>query len=588
MKKIYGLILFFSINLTPNFVQAQILKKIVNGVKEGAANLKEGIDDAIEFSKFKDIFKEINKNEFSKAEAQLLKFKEQYPENIFSNYLKYQISENENSGYKNFDTAFNELRLFRLKYNKLKDADLKEKYCKETKICTENIEENFLSIQKKVYEKYKSSESLLTDFLFKYNRQTIFHDSAIALRHVYRYQDAERLNTIEAYSNFISNNADAKQVNAAIKNRTILAYKKVEIENTIESYTSFLSNYREYEFLTKKATLHIKYLKFQEISDLYKKILAENAQILDDLRYNRISSYSSNYTQSNEKIVNASIEYGGKKIEAEKLFNELEKRISQFKSRYTNGYELKLLSQIEDDIRDTKEKIYFRIIQLRGDDITGFSRFIRTYPNSIYSVYFDNKKSNLERIKMREDELASQKRERELMEQSLAEEKRKKEQEEENNIILQAAKKLSEADRKYFVRVLENEIDTDPKGIVGSSCGTAYGQCKWCARSVSYRKEYSSRVQALKNMVMMAPLANAMLIAAGGMYSYAEAMSSVFTGAKAKKFPSKDQMVTSLANDLRVELQKIRSGNYYSCEGSSGDLFCSERCQYEYKIRRRN
>ena len=42
MKKIYGLILFFSINLTPNFVQAQILKKIVNGVKEGAANLKEG------------------------------------------------------------------------------------------------------------------------------------------------------------------------------------------------------------------------------------------------------------------------------------------------------------------------------------------------------------------------------------------------------------------------------------------------------------------------------------------------------------------------------------------------------------------
>lgn len=124
--------------------------------------------------------------------------------------------------------------------------------------------------------------------------------------------------------------------------------------------------------------------------------------------------------------------------------------------------------------------------------------------------------------------------------------------------------RLTSDEVAYFYKIAET-YDADPENKIDHVCGSGYTSCKWCGKEFRYNKYYESRIQGIKLMV------NPYLDAYG---SIMLEFGSLFMG---------DDIIASMANDLKEELKQIRRNNIYSCLGSPPD-YCSEKCRVEYSI----
>lgn len=619
MKKVLFVLICSIIYALPS--NAQLLKKLTEKIKEGTIDAysytKNSISEAIEFGKIKSILREVKGNNFTKAYELLNEFKEKYPSNDMYYYMAYLVYESDDSKYKNYDLAFQNLN--KLNYTNFRfydgiDVKEREKLLNDYNFCKDSLFANYNHIQLKLLLSLNSDEFSISRFISNYPN-SVYLDSAIKIRHQIRYDYATKLNTLYSYTSFISNNQDARQINDAKYNQSLLAYKKAEQDNTEDAFSNFIRNYSGQQILDNKAKLKIKYLKLNKINSDYAKIMSKYKSFFKEFTFDKyadestdginftniISKYSSNseYFYNGDKITYSLISDGKIKFNSMDVFKPLITQIASFSMDYPGTTELITVNNIKTEIDEIKAKIDFYNISRYWIGIDAYNRYSKTYPNSHYAIIVENRKEILEKRKKREEDIAIAKEEaarakaeetarleRERAEQAaqaeanaVAEEKRKKDQE--SNILFQVAKRLNPADKKLLLDILDDKVDTDPHSRVGNRCGTGYSSCKWCGRQVSFEKTYQSRVQMIKMFALGSPMIGALL----PMAQLFAQMGGILSGGKPKNI-SNEKMMSGLTNEIRGYLSQIRNGNYYSCEGGSGDMFCSLRCQNEYKFRR--
>ena len=619
MKKVLLVLIFSILYVIPS--QAQLLKKLTEKIKEGTIDAysytKNSISEAIEFRKINSIFREVKGNNFTKAYEMLNEFKEKYPSNEMYYYMAYLVYESDDSKYKNYDIAFknlDKLNSTNFRFYDGLEVKEKEKLLNDYNFCKDSLFANYNHIQLKLLLSLNSDESSISMFIRNYPK-SVYLDSAIKIRHQIRYDYANKLNTLYDYTIFISYNKGARQINDAKYSQSLLAYKKAEQDNTEEAFSNFIKNYNGQKFLDNKASLKIKYLKLNKINSDYAKIMSKYKSFfkeftidkyadesMDGINFiNILSKYSSNseYFYNGDRINYSLISDGYTKYNSMDVFKPLMTQITSFSMDYPETTELITVNNIKTEIDEIKAKIDFYNISRYWISIDAYNRYSKTYPGSHYTIIVENRKDILEKRKKREEDITRAKEEaarakaeetarleRERAEQAAqaeanaaAEEKRKKNQE--SNILFQVAKRLSPGDKKLLLDILDDKIDTDPQSRVGNRCGTGYSSCKWCGRQVSFEKTYQSRVQMIKMFALGSPMIGALLPLA---QLYAQ-LGGIFSGGKPKNI-SNEKMMGGLTNEIRGYLTQIRNGNYYSCEGSTGDMFCSLKCQNEYKYRR--
>lgn len=182
----------------------------------------------------------------------------------------------------------------------------------------------------------------------------------------------------------------------------------------------------------------------------------------------------------------------------------------------------------------------------------------------------DNFKKSLAEI---EQEKIQKEQERLAMEQAILAEQNTKNQIKEaehqssKNIFEKVFETLTPGEQKYLDEVLES--NDDPKGIVGDKCGVLYTKCKYCGKSISYNKEWSSRIQSIKVLKD----------------EYGSALGNLFAGfGLMLTGRSQDDAISKWSSDLKEDLVKIRNGNIYFCHETKAPKFCSRKCEIEYKI----
>lgn len=620
MKKPLILLFIFSIFYI-NQANTQILKKLSKKISEGVSDAfeytKVSVSDAIEIGKIKGILKAVKENEFEKANEKIIEFREKYPRNQMYYYLNYLIHESENSTYKNYDIAFKSLEKIQengFGFINYMDDKEKEKLWKDYNFCKDSLISNYSNIQLKLLISLNSNENSISSFILMYPKSE-YLDSAIRIRHNIRYENAKKINTISGYFDFIQNNQDARQLKEARYNLSILMYKKALQENTLQALEDYLSLFAGQLFLDERIKLQIKYLKLQDINSDYKNIISKYGTFIFNFsldKYadessigidfsNTVSRYnnSSEYYYDKDKITYSIINDGKIRYNSKELFDPLLMKINDFEKKYPESIELSSIQNIKIEVNELKAKIDFYIISRYWTSIDAYEKYINTYPGTSYAIILKNKKELLEKIKKREDDIAKANEEaarakaedlarveREKAEQAsiaqsnaIAEEKKKKEQE--SNIMYQIAKRLGPADNKMLLDILENKIDSDPQSRVGDRCGTGYSSCKWCGRSVSYEKTLKSRVQLIRMFQLGSPLLGVLMPIA----NIFGQLGGALTGAKPKNL-NYEKMMNELTIEMRGYLQNIRKGNYYYCDGGGGDLFCSLKCQNDYKYRR--
>jgi hypothetical protein len=99
---------------------------------------------------------------------------------------------------------------------------------------------------------------------------------------------------------------------------------------------------------------------------------------------------------------------------------------------------------------------------------------------------------------------------------------------------------------------------------VGDKCGTAYSKCKWCGKSISFNKVWSSRITTIKQF--KDPLI-------GGFADVYITFGSLLTG---------EDPIVEYSKELKADLLKIKSGNIYFCSEPTAPKFCSEKCKTEH------
>jgi hypothetical protein len=127
--------------------------------------------------------------------------------------------------------------------------------------------------------------------------------------------------------------------------------------------------------------------------------------------------------------------------------------------------------------------------------------------------------------------------------------------------------KLTTSERQYLDKL--STSNDDPKGIVGKKCGVSYTKCKWCGKTISYNKEWASRIASIN--VFTDPLTS-------GFANIYMGMGEIF-GSMSGEDP-----VEKWSQDLKSDLKKIKAGEIYFCSESTPPKFCSKKCEYEFNF----
>lgn len=118
-------------------------------------------------------------------------------------------------------------------------------------------------------------------------------------------------------------------------------------------------------------------------------------------------------------------------------------------------------------------------------------------------------------------------------------------------------KYLNVSDKILLSKILNSEMNYDPKGNGGSSftrCGQKIGNCRWCGKSSSFTTYFNTigyLIRSANNNIQI-PFA----------FNY--------------------QDMGQLIKELKQYLNMVRSGKYYVCQTDSNEMFCSPKCKYEF------
>ncbi len=141
---------------------------------------------------------------------------------------------------------------------------------------------------------------------------------------------------------------------------------------------------------------------------------------------------------------------------------------------------------------------------------------------------------------------------------------------------------LPRGDDDYFMKLINEEIPADPKGISGEICGKRNKKCDWCPNTYVINRYYVSKISGYKVFLLMdlisifIPSVTAKMLADGTPPEIPEMM--------------KDQLP-----GIRKKISEIKRGDIYTCEDYrlAGGVFpvnptdrkyCSKKCEHEARL----
>ena len=597
-------VILFSIS-----TNAQIFKKIGNLSGELLNAAKNTIELAKENRSIQNIYDEINEKEFQKARESINNYENDYKYNSRIYYLKFLFYNDTNNEYFDVISAKSNLELAIKDYShyyNAQDQDAKEKDCKKINYCFFNLTDQMINADEKMFNRFKNTDEQLTTYIDKHAKSIYLHylmkdgkrssaqvkekieyqnsiylDSAINLRHSIRFNKALNDNTVLAFKEFIINNPKAIQIKEARKKYVHLSYDNAENINTEYGYKNFLNEFVEPKIYIEKANFKILQLKINKIQEDYSNFIEKNSETINSLinfqglniDSNTLSSmYNKNYNNINDQI------------------NAQTNIIKDFKKKYAEKYEN--VDFILENLNSINEKIFFLNIVNKKEFSTqeDYSNFLKNYSASKFSDIISIQKKhredlisyNEEKIRKYNDSIAqidylnNQKVEAEL-------EKERKKQQEAIDPNFQFYKRLGESDTKLLKKIMNKEMDLDPKHKANTPCGTGLTYCKYCSKSFYYTKEYESRGFAIIFTMIMNETITPELTQLMG--SYENMLKSKMYNSQNNSSKSNfNTIINKRVVEMKKELSAIRSGNFYTC-GGIPPKYCSVKCDREANYR---
>lgn len=588
---------------------AQIFKKIGNLSGELLTAAKNSIELAKENRSIQNIFDEINEKEFQKAKESIYNYENAYKNNSRINYLKFLFYSDNNNTYFDIISAKSNLEIAIKDYShyySVQDEDAKEKDCKRINYCFFNLTEQMINVDENMFNRFKTSDDNLTEFIEKHGKSIYLHylmkdgkrssaqakekieyqnsvylDSAINLRYNIRFNKAMNDNTALSFKEFIIKNPQAAEIKEARKNYIYLSYKNVEKANTEYEYKKFLNEFVEPKIYIEKANFKILQLKINKIQEDYSNFIEKNSETINSLinfQGGSIDSitlsniYTINYNNINNQIIAQT------------------NIIKDFKKSYAEKYEN--VDFIFDNLNNINEKIIFLNIVNKKEFSTSedYSNFLNSYSASKLSSIISIQKQHkdeltsyyVEKIRIYNDSIAqieylnNQKVEAEL-------EKERKKQQEKQDPNFQFIKKLGESDANLLKKIMNKEMDLDPKQKANTPCGTGLTYCKYCSKSFYYNKEYESRGFSLILTITMNSVITPEFIELGSALEN-NLKSAFYNHNNSSKKTNFDEIINKRVASVKKELNAIRSGNFYTC-GGSPPKYCSVKCDREANYR---
>jgi hypothetical protein len=597
-------LLLFFIN-----ANAQIFKKIGNLSGELLTAAKNTIELAKENRSIQNIFDEINEKEFQKAKESIYNYENSYKKNSRIYYLKHLFFSDTNNTYFDIVSAKSNLELAIKDYThyySAQDEKEKEKDCKKISYCFFNLTDQMINVDQKMFDKFKTSDEDLTKFIEKYGKSIYLHtlmkdgkrssaqskekieyqnsiylDSAINLRHYIRFNKAVYDNTALAFKEFIIKNPQANEIKEARRNYVYLSYKNAEEVNTEYEYNKFLNEFLEPKIYIEKAKFKIIQLKINKIQDDFSSFIEKNSETINTLTnfqglsidsISLVTIYYNNYDNINNQVI--------KQINV----------IKDFKKSNSEKYES--IDFILENLNSINEKINFLNIVNKREFSTSedYSNFLNSYSASKFSNIISIQKQHrdeltsyyVEKIRIYKDSIAqieylnNQKVEAEL-------EKERKKQQEEIDPNFQFYKRLGESDTKLLKKIMNKEMDLDPKQKANTPCGTGLTYCKYCSKSFYYNKEYESRGFSLILTITMNSVITPEFIELGSALEN-NLKRAFYNHNNSSKKTNFDEIINKRVASVKKELNAIRSGNFYTCGGIPPN-YCSVKCEREANYR---
>ncbi len=203
-------------------------------------------------------YKSLEKKDYVKAKEAFEKNLLEFPDHVASNFGMALMLSDEKSPYFNIVDSWaymekvidktNELNQEELEtisefFTETEDRKTSRPVKKKIDIAIETIENNLIKYIREENDLEATYKVLENYPNFK------FYDNVVHIRNQFEYRKYEKINTFEAYDEFVNKFPDAAQINKAKRNRDKFAFDKAMAENTVLSYNTFIKNYPESEEL---------------------------------------------------------------------------------------------------------------------------------------------------------------------------------------------------------------------------------------------------------------------------------------------------------------------------------------------------
>ena len=325
---------------------------------------------------------------------------------------------------------------------------------------------------------------------------------------------------------------------------------------------------------------------------------------LFQLKINKIQDDFSSFIEKNSETINTLTNFQGSSIDSislvtiynnnyDNINNQVIKQINVIKDfKKSNSEKYESIDFILENLNSINEKINFLNIVYKREFSTAedYSNFLNSYSASKLSNIISIQKKHRDELtnyyveKIREykdsiaqiEDLNNQKVEAEL-------EKERKRQQEEIDPNFQFYKRLGESDAKLLKKIMNKEMDLDPKQKANTPCGTGLAYCKYCSKSFYYTKEYESRGFAIIFTMVMNQTLTPELTQLLGSYENL-VKSKMYNREYTNNKTNFNTIINKRVVEMKKELNAIRSGNFYTC-GGIPPKYCSVKCEREANYR---
>lgn len=573
---------FLVIPISISTSQGQIMKKIIGGAEDLINKGRDEINNVQDKNRSSNIHNYIAASDLMRATEELTKYVEKFGHTANYHFLEYKFN------LQFYPTVRS--RLDTALYHLKRGYSMERTYqlCEKIGFCQNMLEQKKDSLERKIYFLVRSNDTELTWFLERF-KDSKWYSDAFAYQTDQRFKAAKKTNTVDAYEQFIYRNSKAKEIGEALYLQGNLAYQAVENSTSPQDFQLFINRYPNADkSLQIKAKNKIRMIEFNNLQNEIISTKEKYREVLSKFTSSDRGSYSLSINLSKNPIELSSIEVseGNLKFRAFETYREIFKNIDKFIGRYPNSPETAMLNQQKNLIIENCREVDFIALSKSGreffkddDDIASAKNwewYTKFHSKSVYNAIAKAKLDRTTEIarKIQEEEQRKQDiiRENERKAAELAEQKKKEELNEDFSPFTQALKLLSPADRAYYSRVVN--MNNDPQGRIGNSCGVGMGRCEWCGRSIKYQKSLESRIRTLQLLSnpLMGGFANIML-------GFANILGQAFGG-------KKTNLPLKLKNDLVNEMRLIRAGKIYFCSGSS-PKFCSPKCEADQQFHKK-